>query len=161
MKLLVSLLALSCAIVYASADLTGDQVLPQSPGPVLPHTSRFPREADPQNSISFQGSQPLSGPNRQPTWDLNVNRNIANNDRSRTDIFGGIGKAPGQSAQPHIGIQHERNLGRNGFIRGSGQLQPGYGGRGLTPSFGVTGGLRFRREAEDAKDEDDTELIEE
>ncbi|XP_032674852.1 uncharacterized protein LOC116845826 isoform X1 [Odontomachus brunneus] len=148
MKLLVSLLALSCAIAYASANLPGDQAPPQLTGPVLPHTPRFPREADPQNSITFQGSQPLSGPHRQPTWDLNFNRNIANNDRSRTDIFGGVGKVPGQPVQPHIGIQTERNFGNNGFIRGSGQLQPGRGGHGVSPSFGVTGGFRFRREAD-------------
>ncbi|XP_032674820.1 uncharacterized protein LOC116845812 [Odontomachus brunneus] len=109
---------------------------------------RFRREADPQNSINFQGTQPLSGPNRQPTWDLNFNRNIHNNDRMRTDVFGGVSKVPGQRAQPHVGIQAERNFGNNGFIRGSGQLQPGRGGHRVSPSFGITGGFRFRREAE-------------
>ncbi|XP_011146572.2 uncharacterized protein LOC105187459 isoform X1 [Harpegnathos saltator] len=148
MKLLVSLLALSCAIAYTSADLPRDQSLPQSTGPVLPHNPRFPREANPQrNSISFQGSQPLSGPSRQPSWDLNFNRNIANNDRTRADVFGGVSKIPGQRAQPHVGIQVERNIGKNGFIGGSGQLQPRPGGHGVSPSFGINGGFRFRREA--------------
>ncbi|XP_014467824.1 PREDICTED: uncharacterized protein LOC106740876 [Dinoponera quadriceps] len=120
---------------------------------------RFKREADPQrNSINFQGTQPLSGPNRQPTWDLNFNRNLANNGRTSADIFGGVSKVPGQRAQPHVGVQVERNFGNNGFIRGNGQVQPGPGGR-LSPSVGITGGFRFRREAEDA--EDDAELIEE
>ncbi|XP_011146571.2 circumsporozoite protein [Harpegnathos saltator] len=110
---------------------------------------RFRREANPQrNSISFHGTQPMSGPNRQPSWDLNFNRNIANNDRSRADVFGGVSKIPGQRAQPHVGIQAERNFGKNGFISGSGQLQPGRGGRGVSPSFGITGGFRFRRETE-------------
>ncbi|XP_014467828.1 PREDICTED: uncharacterized protein LOC106740878 [Dinoponera quadriceps] len=110
---------------------------------------RFKRDADPpKNSINFQGSQPLSGRNRQPSWDLNFNRNIANNDRTRADVFGGVSKVPGQRAQPHIGVQAERNFGKNGFIRGFGQLQPGRGGRGVSRSFGITGGFRFRREAE-------------
>ncbi|EGI65978.1 Hymenoptaecin, partial [Acromyrmex echinatior] len=91
---------------------------------------RFRREAEPQGSITFQGTQPLSGPMRQPTWDLNVNRNIMNNGRTTADIYGGLNKVPGQRVQPHIGIQAERNFG-NGFIR-----------------VGITGGFRFRREAE-------------
>ncbi|KAL0122876.1 hypothetical protein PUN28_007511 [Cardiocondyla obscurior] len=120
---------------------------------------RFRREAEPQGtSLSFQGSQPLSGPMRQPSWDLNVNRNIMNNGRGNADIYGGVSKVPGQRAQPHIGIQAERNFGNSGFIRGHGQLQPGRGGHGVSPSVGVTGGFRFRREAEDA---DEVELTEE
>nr|XP_012219612.1 PREDICTED: uncharacterized protein LOC105670591 [Linepithema humile] len=120
---------------------------------------RFRREAEPQrNSLSFQGSQPLSGPMRQPTWDLNANRNILDNGRTRTDIYGGLSKVPGQRVQPHVGIQAERNFGNNGFIRGQGQLQRGPGGHGVSPSVGVTGGFRFRREAEDV---DEIESIEE
>ncbi|KYM94282.1 PREDICTED: uncharacterized protein LOC108781430 [Cyphomyrmex costatus] len=111
---------------------------------------RFRREADPQGSITFQGTQPLSGPMRQPSWDLNVNRNIMNNGRTTADVYGGLNKVPGQRVQPHIGIQAERNFGNNGFIRGHGQLQPGPRGHGVSPSIGVTGGFRFRREAEDA-----------
>ncbi|KYQ58607.1 Hymenoptaecin [Trachymyrmex zeteki] len=109
---------------------------------------RFKREAEPQGSLSFQGTQPLSGPMRQPTWDLNVNRNIFNNGRSTADVYGGLSKIPGQRVQPHVGIQAERNFGNNGFIRGHGQLQPGPRGHGVSPSVGVTGGFRFRREAE-------------
>ncbi|KAG5330927.1 HYTA protein, partial [Acromyrmex heyeri] len=109
---------------------------------------RFRREAEPQGSITFQGTQPLSGPMRQPTWDLNVNRKIMNNGRTTADVYGGLNKVPGQRVQPHIGIQAERNFGNNGFIRGHGQLQPGPRGHGVSPSVGVTGGFRFRREAE-------------
>ncbi|XP_029158679.1 uncharacterized protein LOC114930968 [Nylanderia fulva] len=109
---------------------------------------RFRREAEPQGSITFQGTQPLSGPMRQPSWDLNVNRNIYNNGRTTADVFGGLNKVPGQSVQPHFGIQAERNLGKNGFIRGHTQFQPRPGGHGLSPSAGITGGFRFRREAE-------------
>ncbi|KAG5314912.1 HYTA protein, partial [Pseudoatta argentina] len=109
---------------------------------------RFKREAEPQGSITFQGTQPLSGPMRQPTWDLNVNRKIMNNGRTTADVYGGLNKVPGQRVQPHIGIQAERNFGNNGFIRGHGQLQPGPRGHGVSPSVGITGGFRFRREAE-------------
>ncbi|EGI65977.1 Hymenoptaecin, partial [Acromyrmex echinatior] len=118
---------------------------------------RFRREAEPQGSITFQGTQPLSGPMRQPTWDLNVNRNIMNNGRTTADVYGGLNKIPGQRVQPHIGIQAERNFGNNGFIRGHGQLQPSPRGHGVSPSVGITGGFRFKREAEDT---DEIELTE-
>ncbi|XP_011706609.1 PREDICTED: uncharacterized protein LOC105461804, partial [Wasmannia auropunctata] len=113
---------------------------------------RFKREAEPQGtSLNFQGSQPLSGPMRQPTWDLNVNRNILNNGHTTADVYGGLSKVPGQRVQPHFGIQAERNFGNNGFIRGQTQFQRGPGGHGLSPSVGITGGFRFKREAEPQK----------
>ncbi|KAM0732912.1 Hymenoptaecin [Formica fusca] len=163
MKLLIFVLALSCAIVYTSADLWKPEPLPTDP--ILSHNPRsrdqaekdfsvtdgfrFRREAEPQGgSINFQGTQPLSGPNRQPSWDLNANRNIYNNGRTTADVYGGLNKVPGQRVQPHVGVQAERNFGNNGFIRGHTQIQPRPGGHGLSPSVGVTGGFRFRREAE-------------
>ncbi|NP_001306577.1 uncharacterized protein LOC105196795 precursor [Solenopsis invicta] len=153
MKLLVFLLALSCAIVYTSADLSTSP--PQSTGSVLPsHESRFRRQTNlkleepKRGSITFQGTQPLSGPQRQPTWDLNGNANVFNNGRTTADVYGGLNKVPGQRVQPHFGIQAERKFGNNGFIRGQTQFQQNSRGHGLSPSVGITGGFRFRREAE-------------
>ncbi|KMQ95866.1 hymenoptaecin [Lasius niger] len=150
MKLLICVLALSCAIVYASDDLPWKPVPQQLTTDLIPpHNQRFPRQAE-KGSINFQGTQPLSGPMRQPSWDLNVNRNIYNNGRTTADVYGGLNKVPGQRVQPHFGVQAERNFGNNGFIRGHTQFQPRPGGHGLSPSVGVTGGFRFRRAAEDA-----------
>ncbi|KAL6254770.1 hypothetical protein P5V15_014099 [Pogonomyrmex californicus] len=155
MKLLAFLLALSCAIVYTSADLSGTKLPSQSTGPVLPsHESRFPRQArNDRTTVNIHAEvnkvpgQPLSS-KRRPTWDLNVNHNIANNDRTTVDVYGGVNKVPGQRAQSHVGIQAEKNFGKNGFIRGNGQLQSGPRGHGVFPSIGITGGFRFKREAE-------------
>ncbi|XP_026826683.1 uncharacterized protein LOC105276730 isoform X2 [Ooceraea biroi] len=190
MKVLVFLLALSCAIVYSSASLPlpkqstspallsnlrsshqaelkleepsedsinfhGTQPL-DDPQPTwdfntnanIPGGFRFRREAQNRGSINFQATQPLSGPQRQPTWDLNANANVFNNGRTTADVYGGLGKTPGQPVQPHFGIQAERKFGNNGFIRGHTQFQPNPRGHGLSPSVGVTGGFRFRREAQ-------------
>ncbi|EZA58056.1 Hymenoptaecin [Ooceraea biroi] len=114
----------------------------------IPGGFRFRREAQNRGSINFQATQPLSGPQRQPTWDLNANANVFNNGRTTADVYGGLGKTPGQPVQPHFGIQAERKFGNNGFIRGHTQFQPNPRGHGLSPSVGVTGGFRFRREAQ-------------
>ncbi|XP_011697418.1 PREDICTED: uncharacterized protein LOC105455645 [Wasmannia auropunctata] len=154
MKLLVFVLALSCAVICSSADVPKRTSPPQSTGPVLPHEPRFRRQTNlkleepKRGSITFQGTQPLSGPQRQPTWDLNANANVFNNGRTTADVYGGLNKVPGQRVQPHFGIQAERNFGKNGFIRGQTQFQQGPRGHGLSPSVGVTGGFRFKREAE-------------
>ncbi|TGZ47382.1 Hymenoptaecin [Temnothorax longispinosus] len=153
MKLLVFVLALSCAILYTSASLSKETLPPRSTDPVLPSHELHRRQANFQlqepkrGSITFQGTQPLSGPQRQPSWDLNANANVFNNGHTTADVYGGLGKVPGQRVQPHFGIQAERNFGKNGFLRGQTEFQQGPRGR-LSPSVGVTGGFRFRREAE-------------
>ncbi|XP_025268004.1 uncharacterized protein LOC105251735 [Camponotus floridanus] len=162
MKLLIFVLALLCAIAYASAQETSSKELVQYQlsDPIIPHNSRLRRDAE-KGSTSFQGTQPLSdpmrkggaslsfqSPMRQPSWDINANRNIYNNGRTTADIYGGISKVPGQRMQPHFGIQAERNIGKNGFIRGHTQFQPRPGGNGFSPSGGISAGYRFRREAE-------------
>ncbi|XP_077270827.1 uncharacterized protein LOC143901994 [Temnothorax americanus] len=155
MKLLVFVLALSCAVLYTSASLSKETSPPRSTDPVLPshelyrnrRQANFQLQEPKRGSITFQGTQPLSGPQRQPSWDLNANANVFNNGRTTADVYGGLGKVPGQRVQPHFGIQAERNFGKNGFIRGQTEFQQGPRGR-LSPSVGVTGGFRFRREAE-------------
>ncbi|KAL6442459.1 hypothetical protein ACFW04_002585 [Cataglyphis niger] len=165
MKLLIFVLALSCAIVYASADLWKPEPLLLPTGPILSYNpdqtekdfgitgdSRFRRETEsPKTSINIQGTQPLNGPSRQPTWDVNANRNIYNNGRTTADVYGGLNKTPGQRVQPHFGVQAERNFGDKGFIRSHTQFQPRPGGHRLSPSVGVTAGFRFRRETEPPK----------
>ncbi|NP_001165829.1 hymenoptaecin-1 isoform 1 precursor [Nasonia vitripennis] len=126
---------------------TGGGWPPRSTGPTFPRppqqpfNHRFRREARPQqNSISLEGVKPLSGPNRQPSLDLNYNHRIFEDHRGNLDAYGGANWAPGRLS-PHAGLKFERNYG-NGFIGGHGQVQPGPGGR-MDPSIGIHGGFRF------------------
>ncbi|XP_011053613.1 PREDICTED: uncharacterized protein LOC105145627 [Acromyrmex echinatior] len=157
MKLLVFVLAVLCAVTYTSADLSGKTSSSQSTEVLSSHELRFPRQTNLPNlqieepkkgSITFQGTQPLSGSQRQPTWNLNANANVFNKDRTTADVYGGLNKVPGQRVQPHFGIQAEKDFGKNGFIRGHTEFQQGPHSRRFSPSVGITGGFRFKREAE-------------
>ena len=109
--------------------------------PKNPFNHRFRREARPQqNSISLEGVKPLSGPNRQPSLDLNYNHRVFEDHRGNVDAYGGANWVPGR-VSPHAGVKFERNYG-NGFIGGYGQVQPGPRGH-VDPSFGIRGGFRF------------------
>ncbi|XP_012057882.1 PREDICTED: uncharacterized protein LOC105621016 [Atta cephalotes] len=152
MKLLVFVLAVLCAVTYTSADLSG-----KTSSVLSSHELRFPRQTNLPNlqieepkkgSITFQGTQPLSGSQRQPTWNLNANANVFNKDHTTADVYGGLSKVPGQRVQPHFGIQAEKNFGKNGFIRSHTEFQQGPQGHRFSPSVGIIGGFRFKREAE-------------
>ncbi|XP_066585831.1 uncharacterized protein [Prorops nasuta] len=106
------------------------------------HRSR--REANPQGSVVIQGQKPLSGPDRRPSLDVNYNQRVFDNGRTNANAFGGVNVRPGQPVRPQFGVNAERNY-KNGFLRGSAQGQVGPHGR-VSPSVGITGGWRFRRD---------------
>lgn len=103
-----------------------------------------------------QGTQPLSGPNRQPSLDINYNHRIIDNDRTKLDAFGGANLQNGRLT-PQAGFGYEHRFKNDIFVTGQGQVQPGPRG-GLSPSFGAGVGWRFRREAEPYEEE---EVVEE
>lgn len=74
---------------------------------------RVRRKANPQESITLQGRQPLSGPNRQPSLDLNYNHRIFKNQRGHADAYGGANHYSGK-VTPYAGLKMERNY-NNGF----------------------------------------------
>lgn len=75
------------------------------------------------------------------------------------DKIGGANWRPGSPISPHAGAEFGHNFGRNGngFVGGFGQVQPGHHG-GLSPSFGIGGRYRFRRDIE-AEDEETLESL--
>nr|XP_050868432.1 uncharacterized protein LOC127072214 isoform X2 [Vespula vulgaris] len=104
---------------------------------------RFRREADPQGSVVLRGEKPLSGPDQRATINLELQRKL----NEHTSVYGGGHYMQGDRVRPHAGVVYEREFG-NGFINGRGQVQPGARGR-LEPSFGINGGFRFKRDAEE------------
>ncbi|XP_043261132.1 uncharacterized protein LOC122402426 [Colletes gigas] len=141
MKYIGLALTLLCAIAYTAAqqEQLGDEEESYIP-------ERIRREADPQGSLVIQGTKPLDGPDRRPSLDVDYHNRVFDRNGGALSTYGGLNIRPGQSPQPHAGLQYERNF-NNGFIRGHGQVQRGPGG-GASPSFGMTGGFRFRREAD-------------
>ncbi|CAD1479435.1 unnamed protein product, partial [Heterotrigona itama] len=112
---------------------------------------RFRRD-DGRGSVGIRVEKPLSGPERRPSLDVDYNHRIYDKNGWNANAFGGANIRPGQSAQPHVGLNFERNF-RNGFIGGSGQAQRLPGGR-ISPGFGVHGGFRFRRDVNDVESEE-------
>ncbi|XP_051160557.1 hymenoptaecin-like isoform X2 [Leptopilina boulardi] len=155
-----------CFFAFASGyrrpkDWTKD-FPPSSTGPYNPQPPRdvlrFRRYADPQGSITLEGTKPLSGPDRRPSVNLDYNHNLLNNGRTNVDAFGGANWRQGGPVVPQGGVKFNHNFGRNGngFVGGFGQVQPGPRG-GVSPSFGIGGGYRFRR---DIQFEDNEEILE-
>ncbi|XP_076288870.1 hymenoptaecin-like [Lasioglossum baleicum] len=133
-------LALFCAVGYAAAQAE----LEDPRESYIP--ARFRREAEPQGEISVQATKPFSGPDRRPSVDVDYHQQLYNRNGANANAYGGLNIRPGQSPQPHIGIQAERNY-RNGFLKGFGQIQRGPGGR-PSPTIGVNGEFRFRRDVD-------------
>ncbi|KAG7197607.1 hypothetical protein KM043_013391 [Ampulex compressa] len=143
MKYAVLALVLFCAFAYGSTQIIPDTLYP------TPLEQRYRRQTNPRGSVSVEATKPLGGPDRRPSVDVNYNHRVFDNGRGTADAYGGLNIRPGQPPQPHIGLQWERQY-RNGFIRGHGQVQRGPGGN-PSPSFGVSGGFRFRRDAEEQR----------
>ncbi|XP_076287865.1 hymenoptaecin [Lasioglossum baleicum] len=140
MKFINLALALFCAVAYAAAQAELEE--PQES--YIP--ARFRRQTEPRGSVSVQATKPMSGPDRRPSVDVDYHQRIFERNGANANAYGGLNIRPGQSPQPHIGIQAERNY-RNGFVRGFGQVERGHGGR-PSPTFGVSGGFRFRRDVD-------------
>ncbi|XP_051160555.1 hymenoptaecin-like isoform X1 [Leptopilina boulardi] len=142
---------------------TKEELLPRSTGPYAPYKPkewlRIRRHADPQGSLTLEGMKPLSGPDQRLNLNLDYNQRLLNNGRTTADAYGGANWRQGGPVVPHGGMKFDHHFGRNGdgFIGGFGQVQPGHHGHGLSPSFGVNGGFRFRR---DIESEDDEETLE-
>ena len=100
-------------------------------------------------AVSVQ--KPLSGPDRRPSLDLDYQHRL--NKNWNTNAFGGVNIRPGQPAQPHAGVNFERQFKNGGFLGGSGQVQRFPGGR-ISPGFGLQGGFRFRRDVNDVEPEE-------
>ncbi|KOX76665.1 Hymenoptaecin [Melipona quadrifasciata] len=141
MKFIV--LALLCVVAYVAAELEAVEEYHGSP--------RFRRQD--KGSISVTATKPLSGPERRPSLDIDYNQRIHDKNGWKADAFGGASFRPGQSTQPHAGINFERNFRNGGFVGGFGQAQRQPGGR-IRPEFGVQGGFRFRRDANDVESEE-------
>ncbi|XP_076638787.1 uncharacterized protein LOC143350587 [Colletes latitarsis] len=141
MKYIGLALTLLCVIAYTAAQ---QEQLGDEEESYISERNR--READPQGSLVIQGTKPLDGPDRRPSLDVDYHNRVFDRNGGALSTYGGLNIRPGQSPQPHAGLQYERNF-NNGFIRGHGQVQRGPGG-GLSPSVGMSGGFRFRREAD-------------
>lgn len=113
---------------------------------------RFRRHADPQGSLVIDAKKPLSGPDRRPSLDVDYHQRVYDRNGVNADAYGGLNVRPGQPAQPHLGVQIGREY-KNGFIRGYSQAERGPGGR-ISPSFGIGGGFRFRRNVDDMMSEE-------
>nr|XP_033330979.1 hymenoptaecin-like [Megalopta genalis] len=144
MKFINLALVALCAVAYAAAEAEFEADIEDIEEPYVPQRSR--READPQGSLVLTGQKPLSGPDRRPSLDVDYSHRIFDRNGATADAYGGLNIRPGQPAQPHIGIRAERTY-RNGFINAYGQAERGFNGR-PSPSFGIGGGFRFRREAD-------------
>ncbi|CAK9825157.1 unnamed protein product [Anthophora retusa] len=136
------ILALFCSVAFAAAQLQ----------PAVDDLPRFRREANPQGSISIEAQKPMSGPDRRPSVDIDYNHKIYDQNGMNANAYGGLNIRPGQPAQPHVGMQFERNY-RNGFIGGFGQVDRGFHGR-PSPTFGVRGGFRFRRDVDEVMEDE-------
>ena len=114
---------------------------------------RFRRDSpdEPQGSIVLQGSQPLNGPDRHPTLDLNYNQRLINNGRTSLDAFGGANLHRGH-VSPQAGLAFEHNINKDFFVNGRGHVQPGPHGR-ISPSVNAGLGWRFRRDAPEPQGE--------
>ncbi|XP_048262935.1 hymenoptaecin [Bombus terrestris] len=134
MKFIV--LALFCMAAYAAAQEIEPEAVEEYYG-----SPRFRRHADPQGSLVIDGKKPLSGPDRRPSLDVDYHQRVYDRNGVNADAYGGLNIRPGQPAQPHLGVQIQREY-KNGFIRGYSQAERGPGGR-ISPSFGVGGGFRF------------------
>ncbi|XP_068987167.1 hymenoptaecin-like [Bombus flavifrons] len=144
MKFIV--LALFCMAAYAAAQEIEPEAVEEYYG------SRFRRHADPQGSLVIDAKKPLSGPDRRPSLDVDYHQRVYDRNGVNADAYGGLNVRPGQRAQPHLGVQIEREY-KNGFIRGYSQAERGPGGR-ISPSFGIGGGFRFRRNVDDMMSEE-------
>ncbi|XP_048262934.1 hymenoptaecin-like [Bombus terrestris] len=145
MKFIV--LALFCMAAYAAAQEIEPEAVEEYYG-----SPRFRRHADPQGSLVINGKKPLSGPDRRPSLDVDYHQRVYDRNGVNADAYGGLNIRPGQPAQPHLGVQIQREY-KNGFIRGYSQAERGPGGR-ISPSFGVGGGFRFRRDVDDVMSEE-------
>nr|ACA04900.1 hymenoptaecin [Bombus ignitus] len=134
MKFIV--LALFCMAAYAAAQEIEPEAVEEYYG-----SPRLSRHADPQGSLVIEGTKPLSGPDRRPSLDVDYHQRVYDRNGMNADAYGGLNIRPGQPAQPHLGVQIQREY-KNGFIRGYSQAERGPGGR-ISPSFGVVGGFRF------------------
>ncbi|KAK0089210.1 hypothetical protein PV326_004551 [Microctonus aethiopoides] len=114
MKTIFYFLAISVVICLTEAGLNRDrhQNPPYINRPPPPSTPRFRRspQPEPQGSIVFQGTKPLStkplsGPERRPSYSLDYQHNIYEGKNGHISAGGGALKLPGQHVQPHIGIQ--------------------------------------------------------
>lgn len=130
-----------CAVAYAQDLLEEDQYA---------YEQRFRREADPQGSISVEAKKPLSGPDRRPSLDLNYNQRVYDRNGANANAYGGLNVRPGQPASPHLGVNFGKDY-RNGQLGGFVQGERGRGGR-ITPSAGIQGSWRFRRDADEMLD---------
>lgn len=116
---------------------------------------RFRREANPQGSVVLRGEKPLSGPDRRPSLDIDYQQRVLDRNGLNANAYGGLNIRPGQSAQPHVGLNFERRF-KDGHIGGFGQVQRGPGGR-PSPTFGIGGGFRFRRDVDEVVEQGEEE----
>ena len=108
---------------------------------------RFRRETpdESQRSVVLQTSQPLIGPARHPTLDLNYNHRLIDNGNTNLHAFGGANLYEGH-VSPQVGVAFEHNINEHFFINGRGQVQPGPHGE-ILPTINAGVGWRFRRDA--------------
>ncbi|XP_017891186.1 uncharacterized protein LOC108631631 [Ceratina calcarata] len=132
-------IVLLCAVAYAQELSDADQ---------SSDWYRFRREADPQGSITLDAQKPLSGPDRRPSLDLNYNQRVYDRNGANANAYGGVNVRPGQAASPHLGVNFGKDY-RNGQLGGFVQGQRGPGGR-ISPSAGLQGSWRFRRDVDES-----------
>ena len=149
MKFIAFAVALFCAVAYVTAEFGEEQLL-ETYNPV-----RFRREANPQGSVVIKGEKPLSGPDRRPSLDVDYQQRVFDKNGLNANAYGGLNVRPGQPAQPHVGLNAERRF-KDGFIGGFGQVQRGTGGR-PSPTFGINGGFRFRRDVDEVVEQGEEE----
>ncbi|KAF3428348.1 hypothetical protein E2986_03150 [Frieseomelitta varia] len=143
MKFIV--LALLCVVAYAAAQAEPEAIEEYQGSP------RFRRD-DSKGSVVVTATKPIGGPDRRPSLDIDYKQHIHEKNGWRTDAYGGMNIRSGQSAQPHGGLTFDRDF-KNGHIGGFGGAQRFPGGR-ISPTFGVQGGFRFRRDVNDVESEE-------
>ncbi|KOC59676.1 Hymenoptaecin, partial [Habropoda laboriosa] len=105
-----------------------------------------------RGSLVIHGEKPMSGPDRRPSLDVDYHQRVLDRNGMTANTYGGLNIRPGQPPQPHAGIQLQRNF-KDGFIGGFGQVQRRPGG-GPSPTFGISGGYRFRRDVDEPVDDE-------
>ncbi|XP_076231670.1 hymenoptaecin [Calliopsis andreniformis] len=146
MKFIVLALALFGAVAFAAAE-EESEFLADDYNP-----ARFRRDTKPHGgSVVIQAEKPMSGPDRRPSLNVDYRQRVFERNGASAHAYGGLNIQPGQRAQPHLGVQMQREY-KNGFIGGFGQVQRGPGGR-PSPTFGLNGGFRFKRDVEEVEQE--------
>ncbi|KAK0084197.1 hypothetical protein PV326_006366 [Microctonus aethiopoides] len=115
---------------------------PFNPKASLPNW-RFRRS--PQGSVGVSG---VFTEHQRPQMSVDYQHQIINDGRRNLNAYGGVQTPDLRHFTPHAGVNYEWNPNKNTFLKANGGFQQGPRG-GISPNFGATFGMRFRRDAEE------------